>query len=142
MLSQKETILAARLLQSASNQFANHGCNDWSFPENWSDHEKKDFMKHYLEYHHINEEPDPDRMPLPDCSVMEFLAHRMIDGAHEVVRKVHAKLGGEEAFKVATSLCDDAECSFCAEIFCPHHHELHFHHDGCPACAEDEVPND
>lgn len=31
--------------------------------------------------------------------------------------------------------CDD-ECSQCAAVFCPGHHPLHFHHDGCPACLE------
>ena len=32
--------------------------------------------------------------------------------------------------------CDDAECYTCGEIICPHNEPLHFHHDGCPACAE------
>lgn len=32
--------------------------------------------------------------------------------------------------------CPDAECYRCAAILCPHGEELHFHHDGCPACAE------
>lgn len=31
--------------------------------------------------------------------------------------------------------CPDLECSRCGEIICPHHEPLHFHHDGCPACA-------
>lgn len=30
--------------------------------------------------------------------------------------------------------CGDAECDKCAEIICPEHEPLHFHHDGCPAC--------
>lgn len=32
--------------------------------------------------------------------------------------------------------CPDPECSACAAIVCPHGEPLHFHHDGCPACAE------
>jgi hypothetical protein len=32
--------------------------------------------------------------------------------------------------------CPDAECPTCSAIICPHKCELHFHHDGCPACAE------
>lgn len=32
--------------------------------------------------------------------------------------------------------CPDAECSSCAEIVCPHADIMHFHHDGCPSCAE------
>lgn len=30
------------------------------------------------------------------------------------------------------------ECSECSKIVCPYECELHFHHDGCPACAEHE----
>lgn len=40
--------------------------------------------------------------------------------------------------------CDkeNGECSECSKIVCPHGCDLHFHHDGCPACAElgDEHP--
>jgi hypothetical protein len=32
--------------------------------------------------------------------------------------------------------CPDGECTTCARIICPHKDPLHFHHDGCPACAE------
>jgi DNA repair exonuclease SbcCD ATPase subunit len=32
--------------------------------------------------------------------------------------------------------CPDGECSVCAQIICPERHPMHFHHDGCPACAE------
>lgn len=34
--------------------------------------------------------------------------------------------------------CGDPECMECAEIICPHKEPLHFHHDGCPACAQFE----
>src|SRR4029434_2690869 len=29
-------------------------------------------------------------------------------------------------------------CEACAKVFCPHGERLHFHHDGCPACCDDE----
>jgi hypothetical protein len=32
--------------------------------------------------------------------------------------------------------CPDDECPTCAVIICPQACSLHFHHDGCPACAE------
>ena len=35
--------------------------------------------------------------------------------------------------------CDDPECWDCGKIICPHQCEMHFHHDGCPACAEHEA---
>jgi hypothetical protein len=28
-------------------------------------------------------------------------------------------------------------CERCAVVFCPHGEQLHFHHDGCPACAHE-----
>jgi uncharacterized coiled-coil protein SlyX len=34
--------------------------------------------------------------------------------------------------------CPDAECMQCGTIICPLGEPLHFHHDGCPACAETE----
>lgn len=39
--------------------------------------------------------------------------------------------------------CDKegGECSECAKIICPHEDTLHFHHDGCPSCTEDEDNN-
>jgi hypothetical protein len=32
--------------------------------------------------------------------------------------------------------CSIGECGVCSEIVCPYKEPLHFHHDGCPACAE------
>ena len=30
--------------------------------------------------------------------------------------------------------CLDDECELCGVLVCPHNEELHYHHDGCPAC--------
>lgn len=35
--------------------------------------------------------------------------------------------------------CPANECCICAVIHCPHGEPLHYHHDGCPACAEVNV---
>lgn len=32
--------------------------------------------------------------------------------------------------------CRDPECGMCSIIICPHKDSSHFHHDGCPSCAE------
>lgn len=34
--------------------------------------------------------------------------------------------------------CQADECIVCGWIVCPHHEPLHFHHDGCPACCNDQ----
>lgn len=35
--------------------------------------------------------------------------------------------------------CEDGECHVCSQIICPHGDGMHFHHDGCPSCAQDET---
>lgn len=42
----------------------------------------------------------------------------------------------------ATTDCPDSECYICGWRDCPHHEPLHYHHDGCPACIEDEYNDD
>lgn len=34
--------------------------------------------------------------------------------------------------------CEDGECHVCSQIICPKGDAFHFHHDGCPSCAQDE----
>lgn len=41
-----------------------------------------------------------------------------------------------------TSECPDPECMVCGMRDCPHEEPLHYHHDGCSACYEDEEPDD
>lgn len=36
--------------------------------------------------------------------------------------------------------CTDPECLVCGLIVCPYQEPLHFHHDGCPACATVTLP--
>lgn len=44
----------------------------------------------------------------------------------------------DERIQALIEHCPDAECVVCGEIMCPHGEPLHFHHDGCPACAQME----
>ena len=37
-----------------------------------------------------------------------------------------------------TDECKEAECGWCAVRDCPNKEMLHYHHDGCPACTEEE----
>ena len=75
----KYTGLIATFLRPASDEFANHGCNDWEFPAGWTTEEKIDFCR---AYHHYNGDPenfDPNHLNIPDFAAMNFLAH-MLDG--------------------------------------------------------------
>lgn len=33
--------------------------------------------------------------------------------------------------------CEDGECHVCSQIICQHGDGMHFHHDGCPSCAQE-----
>jgi hypothetical protein len=39
-----------------------------------------------------------------------------------------------------TDTCEVPECERCAVRDCPHKEPLHYHHDGCPACYQEEKP--
>lgn len=43
----------------------------------------------------------------------------------------------DKAVDEILKLCPIGECMACARIVCPHADPLHFHHDGCPTCAEE-----
>lgn len=62
-------------------------------------------------------------MPLPVGDVLGMLA-RIADDE----RKLDALLNH----------CEDGECVTCGQIICAHGDGMHFHHDGCPSCAQDE----
>lgn len=49
------------------------------------------------------------------------------------------RTGTEAEADAALKRCPDGECMKCAMLVCPHGEPLHFHHDGCPACAERDV---
>lgn len=47
----------------------------------------------------------------------------------------------QEKIDALLAHCPDGECPVCAKIICPYQCDMHFHHDGCPACAEHEGEN-
>jgi hypothetical protein len=66
--------------------------------------------------------------------------------ANRLVRADHVPLlaalsvGWTEAADRFVNACtrDHSECYECSWICCPHQDPMHFHHDGCPSCAEDQ----
>lgn len=44
----------------------------------------------------------------------------------------------EELVDTLLASCPDGECGMCAVMICPFGDSFHFHHDGCPSCAEAE----
>lgn len=75
----KEKQLAAKMLQLASDEFSNHGCNDVeeSMYEGWSIEERQQFVKEFHEWNGDPEEFDPNFLHLGDDIIMSFLAHKL-----------------------------------------------------------------
>lgn len=61
----------------------------------------------------------------------------MID-IHQELRDAKARGADEPTLDKILAGCPDMECYECGEIICPYGERLHFHHDGCPSCAEAE----
>jgi hypothetical protein len=76
-MNQKEKKVAAELLRTASEQFSNHGCNDWNYPKDWTEDEKLQFVREYHEWNGDPEDFDPEFLFLQDWAVMSFLAHKL-----------------------------------------------------------------
>lgn len=76
-MNTKERALAAEMLQLASDSYANHGCNDWEFPKDWTRKERQQFIRDFQEW---NGDPE-EREFLNDFEVMAFLAHKIEQGA-------------------------------------------------------------
>ena len=78
-MNQKELKLAADLLELASEEFANHGCNDLPehFLNGWTTEEKQLFAKEYHEWNGDPDEYNPEDLFIPDDAIMVFLADKL-----------------------------------------------------------------
>jgi hypothetical protein len=81
MMKAKWMKLAANLLEIASDQFSNHGCNDYELPGDWTPEERMELAKAYCVYN--KEEADQETLEflagggLGDDALMGFLADEM-----------------------------------------------------------------
>jgi hypothetical protein len=62
----------------------------------------------------------------------------MYDVLHQELRHAKARNAPASVLDVIMAYCPDGECAECGKIICPHSNPMHFHHDGCPACAVGE----
>ena len=76
-----EKKLASELLEMASNEFGNHGCNDVdeSIYDGWSIDERRRFVKEFHEWNGDPEEYDENFLHLQDFSLMNFMAHKLLN---------------------------------------------------------------
>lgn len=77
-MNKKWLVLAADFLEKASDEFSNHGCNDWEFPENWTTKEKVDFVRDMYRDNGNIHEFDSGHLNVPDWWVISFLAKRIL----------------------------------------------------------------
>ncbi len=81
-MTDKERILAADLMQLASEEFGDHGCNDLDDKlfEKWSKEEIQQLTKEYHDFNGDPEEYNPNHLYLPDFAVMAYLANKLRTG--------------------------------------------------------------
>lgn len=71
--------LCAALLEMASNEFSNHGCNDMpdEFFIGWTKEERQQLAKDFEDYNSEGKDYDPNNIHIPDSSLMSFFAHKL-----------------------------------------------------------------
>jgi hypothetical protein len=69
--------LAAVLLEMASDEFANHGCNDVeeSLFKDWTIEERKKLVYDFEKWNSGYENYEPDHLHIPDYALMLFFSH-------------------------------------------------------------------
>ena len=70
----KHMKLAGDFLDAAADDLGRRGCNDWSWPDNWTVKERAQFA---FNYHIWNGDPEEYRfgMSMPDFAVAAYLAY-------------------------------------------------------------------
>ena len=80
-MTNKEILLAAKVLDIADEEFSHYGCNDLeeSVYDGWSLEERQEFVKEFHNWNGDPEEYDEDMLDLPDFAVMAFLSHKLTE---------------------------------------------------------------
>lgn len=84
----KQKILAGRLLEMASEEFSNHGCNDLdeTWLKDWSDEEKQAMAQDMVKYNIIDQSDIDDydgvvdHLLTNDTTLMDYFAKKLMNG--------------------------------------------------------------
>lgn len=78
-MNTKEKQLAAKMLEMASDEFSNHGCNDVedSVYDGWTLGERQQFIYEFHEWNGDPENFDKEWLRLGDSTIMAFLAYKL-----------------------------------------------------------------
>ena len=95
LIPAKWVLLAADLLELASGKFSCHGCNDYSYPKDWTEDERREFALAMTAWNWDKEvsELTPEQVEdaeydvnmINDWQAMSFLASQLgrVDKVHE-----------------------------------------------------------
>ncbi len=83
-MTRKELEVAAEMLRLAADQFSHHGCNDWQFPDHWTQEECDKVTLAMAVASGDPESHEPGRRDAMDWWVMDYLAGRLDAIAAEV----------------------------------------------------------
>ncbi len=76
-MNAKEQKLAAKMINDYSDKLSNNGCNDWDFQKDWSEQEKRTFIREYHDWNGDPEEYDQNSLFIQNDSVAAFLASKL-----------------------------------------------------------------
>lgn len=76
-MDNKEKLLLLSMLDEAEEALGNRCCNDFEFPECWSEKEKIDFVKEFHDYNGDPEEFNESHLYIADFCAFGLLAHKL-----------------------------------------------------------------
>ena len=76
-MNKKELALASQFMIHYSNRLAGSRCNDWKFPEDWTEQERYDFVKEFWEFNGTPEVFNPKDLTLDNVMVTSLLAEKL-----------------------------------------------------------------
>lgn len=62
-----------------------------------------------------------------------------MNAIHLCIADAIANNYSEQHIDMLLARCPEGECHVCGIICCPNEDGMHFHHDGCPSCAEEII---
>lgn len=72
-----EIALASKMLNDYADTLSNNGCNDWSWPPEWTVEQRVQFCRDLHEFSGKPETFDPSHLWMPDFDVADLLAHKL-----------------------------------------------------------------
>jgi len=82
-MHKRYTKLAAQFLEEYSDVRGNAGCNDWDYPDDWDETQRKRFTRQCIAFNEcreletVTDQEVEDEMPLADFCAISLIAHML-----------------------------------------------------------------